>query len=355
MTETKHVTLVVTSIAEPSPILTALARGARKNGMTFIVIGDAASPPEFRLEDCRFYDLAQQRKLDFTFAGLCPTRHYARKNIGYLIALSEGAEIIIETDDDNIPRPGFWNARNRCQQLPVVAGTGWLNAYRYFTDVHIWPRGLPLEHVHTLGPDFDDLPRTNIDCPIQQGLADENPDVDAIYRLLMPLPQNFRADRRVALARGAWSPFNSQNTTWWRDVAALLYLPATCSFRMTDIWRSFVAQRIAWENDWGVLFHEATVRQERNDHNLSRDFRDEVRGYLGNAAIAEMLDGLRLEKGVANISANMRICYEVLLRMGVIGKGELQLLDAWLGDLRAIFAEDRKVRRPAKRMQGVAA
>jgi hypothetical protein len=332
----ERIAVVVTSIAAPNPILAALARGAQENGIPFIVIGDAASPEEFSLEGCRFYDLAKQTKLDFAFGRKCPTRHYARKNIGYLIALSEGAEIIVETDDDNFPRPGFWSRRTRRQRMPVVADTGWLNAYRYFTDANIWPRGLPLEHVHRVGPSFDDLPRVNIDCPIQQGLADENPDVDAVYRLVMPLPQNFRADRRVALARGTWSPFNSQNTTWWRDAAALLYLPATCSFRMTDIWRSFVAQRIAWENDWAVLFHEATVHQERNDHNLSRDFADEAQGYLNNAAIVEMLDALHLEAGIENIGANMRTCYEAFLSKGLVAKRELLLLDAWLDDLKTI-------------------
>ncbi|MBV5271274.1 MAG: DUF288 domain-containing protein, partial [Afipia sp.] len=79
-----------------------------------------------------------------------------------------------------------------------------------------------------------------------------NPDVDAIYRLTLPLPQSFREEQPVALGRNVWCPFNSQNTTWWKEAAPLLYLPSFCSFRMTDIWRSFVAQRIAWENGWHI-------------------------------------------------------------------------------------------------------
>ena len=61
---------------------------------------------------------------------------------------------------------------------------------------------------------------------------------------------------------------------------------------MTDIWRSFVAQRIAWANNWSILFHEPTVWQERNDHSLMRDFKDEVPGYLHNRRIGEVLDRL---------------------------------------------------------------
>jgi hypothetical protein len=44
--------------------------------------------------------------------------------------------------------------------------------------------------------------------------------------------------------------------------------------------RSFVAQRIPWENGWSALFESPTVWQDHNDHNLMRDLRDEVPGYL---------------------------------------------------------------------------
>ena len=328
--------LVVTSIAPPNAILQSLAQGCLEHGLNFIVIGDEASPPDFQLEGCRFYGLAEQRELGLSFALKCPTRHYARKNIGYLLALRAGARVIIETDDDNIPNREFWNERSRHQSTGVVEGAGWVNVYRYFTDANIWPRGLPLDRIRTPIPAFESLNQEDVDCPIQQGLADENPDVDAIYRLALPLPQSFAKKRRVALLSGSWSPFNSQNTTWWRDAFPLLYLPAYCSFRMTDIWRGFIAQRIAWTNDWGLLFHEPNVWQERNEHNLMRDFRDEVPGYLNNAAICEALGKLSLKPGLDKINDNLRVCYEELVRMELIGRQELDLVEAWITDLEDI-------------------
>ena len=325
--------VVVTSIAAPNAVLGALAEGCRGRGHRFIVVGDEASPAEFRLEGCDFYGLKEQRETGFKFAELCPTRHYARKNLGYLLAARGGATVIAETDDDNIPRESFWAERQRRQSVPTAEGAGWVNVYRYFTDEHIWPRGLPLERVKDAAPEFDSLALADVDCPVQQGLADENPDVDAIYRLVAPLPVSFRRDRRVALARGSWCPFNSQNTTWWGEAFALMYLPAYCSFRMTDIWRSFVAQRVMWEQGWGVLFHEPTVWQERNEHNLMRDFRDEVPGYLHNAAICEALARIRLAPGAGRMGENMLACYEKLVGMSLVGAQELPLLAAWLEDL----------------------
>ena len=102
---------------------------------------------------------------------------------------------------------------------------------------------------------------------------------------------------------------------------------------MTDIWRSFVAQRVAWEAGWSILFHEATVRQERNEHDLMRDFADEVPGYLNNHRISQALTDLALKSGVGNIPGNMRVCYAKLVEMDLVGTEELPLLDAWLADL----------------------
>jgi hypothetical protein len=328
--------VVVTSIAAPNAVLRALAEGCRARGHRFYVVGDVPSPADFRLEGCDFYGLDAQRATGFRFAELCPTRHYARKNVGYLLALREGARVIVETDDDNLPREEFWAERRRLQSAPALAGGGWVNVYRYFSDANLWPRGFPLERLRDAPAPFDSLAVGDADCPIQQGLADENPDVDAIYRLVSELPQSFRRDRRLALAEGSWCPFNSQNTTWWAEAAPLLYLPAYCSFRMTDIWRSFVAQRVAWANGWAVLFHEPTVRQERNEHNLLRDFRDEVPGYLNNAAICEALAGLDVRPGVERLGENLLVCYERLVGMGLVGREELPLLAAWLEDLERL-------------------
>lgn len=329
----EEIFVVVTSIAGPNKPLRALAQGCLKTDYHFIVIADVASPADFHLDGCDFYSLEKQRQTGLKFAQSCPTRHYARKNIGYLLAIRNGASTIIETDDDNIPYQDFWARRQRIQNAAIVENSGWVNVYRYFTDQHIWPRGFALEQVQKQVPQYESLSIRDVNCPVQQGLTDDNPDVDAIYRLALPLPQTFRKNRRVALTNGSWCPFNSQNATWWPDAFELLYLPSYCSFRMTDIWRSFIAQRIAWLNGWAILYHEPTMTQDRNVHNLLDDFKDEIPGYLHNIEICDCLAALQLEPGVERIADNLKVCYEKLVSMSLIGAEELQLLDAWLEDI----------------------
>lgn len=355
--------LVVTSIAgDSNPILQQLARGAHAAGWRFLIIGDTKSPATFSLAHCEFMSVSDQQAWsqshNLTYASLCPTRHYARKNIGYLEAIRAGAPFIVETDDDNQPieyvtpapqsdhqphRGAFFAPRSLNRTAKVLHHGGWVNLYRYWSTTDIWPRGFPLEHVQQGVPNLAETLAQRVDCPIQQGLADENPDVDAIYRLTRPLPVFFDSHEDIAITADAWCPFNSQNTTFFPQAFPLLYLPALCSFRMTDIWRSFIAQRICQAYQWPILFHDATVRQLRNDHNLIRDFEDEVSGYTLNAKICTALAALDLPSGEHHLAVNVRACYAHLVALGFLPPGELDLLDAWLHDLARVRSVARSV------------
>ena len=328
--------IVLTSINTPTPAVRSIAEECQLRKQRFIVIGDVTTPEPYAVDGCEYWSVEGQRRAGYSFAMACPTRSYARKNIGYLLAMSGGSEVIIETDDDNFPTQGFWDARSLRHGARLSYMDGWVNAYQFFTEVKVWPRGFPLDSVSAPGPWFELKANACLPCPIQQGLADQNPDVDAVYRLVGKLPITFRRDLKLLLGRGSWCPFNSQNTTWFPPAFPLMYLPATCSIRMTDIWRGFVAQRIGWENGWGIMFHSPTVYQDRNPHDLMSDFCDEVPGYLHNRAIAAGLDGLSLVPGVENIGRNMTACYELLVDMRMVDQAELRLLAAWLSDIEEI-------------------
>jgi hypothetical protein len=321
--------LIITSIAASDNVaLREYARQSVAHDTNFIVIGDTKSPPDFALPYCDFYNMERQRELPFSLARLLPAKHYARKNLGYLIAAKNGADVIIETDDDNFPYPDFWEKREKTHQAHLLQDKKHVNVYRYFTNENVWPRGFPLEYIRNEPPSLP--PSETIECLIQQGLADDNPDVDAIFRLVSPMTIKFGKRSPVAFGTNTICPFNSQNTTWFREAFPLLYLPSYCSFRMTDIWRSFVAQRICWTNGWNVLFHNATVWQERNSHNLMCDFADEIQGYLNNDAIIQSLSRLDLKAGVSHIPENLLLCYEQLIRMNLIEARETELIKAWI-------------------------
>ena len=315
-----------------------LARALDACGGRLLIAADKKGPRAYPLSKAQLLTLEQQIALPFRLPKLLPLNHYARKNVGYLVAISRGASCLYETDDDNAPNRN-WKPRSVTARAATIDRPGWCNVYAHFSRAVLWPRGFPLEEIMVSRK--SQFPRrrakpADVFSPIQQGLADGNPDVDAIWRLVQSADVRFASKPSLALARGVWCPFNSQTTWWWPEAYPLLYLPSYCTFRMTDIWRSFIAQRCVWELGGAVTFHSPEVVQDRNQHNLLRDFQDEVPGYLSNSRICDVLAQLKLTPGKASVSENLIRCYEALVKEGVFLRKELRLVKAWQADLDAI-------------------
>lgn len=326
-----NIAIVVTTIFEPTSALLKLADMAKAAGWRLIVVGDKKTPEKFFIEGTHYLSFRNQLDSNWTVAKHLPINHYARKNLGYLDAIASGADRIVETDDDNIPTPTFFHPVDATTLCRVVRNAGWVNVYRLFSDHNIWPRGFPLDQICLPKPAMLDALELMY-CPIQQGLADDDPDVDAIYRMVLGTPVVFDRKPPVGLVPGALCPINSQNTAWWPDAYPLMYLPSHCSFRLTDIWRGLIAIRIAGAQDWGVLFRSASVRQERNEHDFMDDFNKELDGYLRSKEVAQILADTILPTGKKEIPEAMILCYKALCEAGVFPDVEIQLLESWLID-----------------------
>lgn len=326
---TERLWSVITTIQAPTAAVIELAGRLQPHAATLVIIGDRKGPTAYPTPGTRFLSLADQLETPFGLARSLPTGHYSRKNVGYLLAIAEGAGCLYETDDDNAPLPN-WRAREAIASAGTIDAAGWCNVYRCFSDERIWPRGLPLDALTT---SFADRPKaaaaSSERSAIQQGLANGSPDVDAVWRLVLDRPFDFDDGPSVRLAPGTWCPFNSQSTWWWPEAFPLLYLPSHCSFRMTDIWRSFIAQRCLWELGQGVVFHAAEVHQERNEHDLMRDFNDEVPGYQRNRELVKVLEGVRLRAGTEAVADNLRACYDALIDAGFFDPAERKLVADW--------------------------
>lgn len=305
---------IVTTINKPTK---AIEKLHYYFGRYLLVVADKKTPADWQYKDTTL----------IPFDGSEPQNHYARKNIGYLNAIKSGATLIYDTDDDNIPNDN-WTFRGNVVMPHKTIG-GWCNVYNCFTDKQIWPRGFPLKDLHTRA----------FKSSIQQGLSDIEPDVDAVWRLVFNDQVTFTVSKSVYLKKGAWCPFNSQSTWWFPKAFPLMYLPVYSTFRMTDIWRSFVAQRCLWELGEGVTFHSPSeVYQDRNEHDLLKDFEDEIPGYLNNDLIVETLEALTLKPGEENVCSNILTCYQSIVDKGILPPEEIDSLKEWIKDYEAIAA-----------------
>lgn len=328
---------VITTINPPSK---TVARLGRVIGMTVVIVADQKTPENrWKHHWASYLSPEAQKKLSFNYVAYAPWNHYVRKNIGYLEAMRQGASVIYDTDDDNVPNKQWRPRQVDCAARTVDYGC-WFNIYASFQKTRVWPRGFPLDKVSTSIPTaravvkHSRLPLKSVHSPIQQGMADKNPDVDAVWRLVMPEKVTFEKRLSLALAPGTWCPFNSQSTWWWPEAYPLMYLPAFATFRMTDIWRSLVAQRCLWELGLSVAFHSpAEVVQHRNPHDLLHDFEDEVKGYLFNGRIATVLSKTKL---TGNLCKDLYRCYDALVDAKFLPASELAVLSAWITDIKTV-------------------
>jgi hypothetical protein len=300
------------------------------DGWEVVLVGDRKTPDidQDAFDGLTYLSIEDQRSLPGELHEL-PYDHYCRKNLGYQYAIQQGTEIIADTDDDNIPKADWDVWLSEAATERTVSGSTFANVYEYFTDDFVWPRGLPLDEVSTASPapierttdDFDDV-------GVVQGLADVEPDVDAIFRLVFDELVEFDDRPPVVLEEGTYSPFNSQNTLWpVETLYPYLYLPSTVTFRFTDILRSYVAQRGLWAAGKRLAFTGASVVQDRNVHDLMADFESEIPCYLRTRELVTTLESLELSGAPA---ADLETIYRELAQLGIVESEELVHLDRWL-------------------------
>lgn len=276
--------ICMTSINAPTDAVRQWVAWCKKNDWTLVVAGDRKTPEkEWAGIDCVFLPVGEQRGLEI------PLDNYARKNYAYLYAIEHKAELIFETDDDNYP-----GDMSDIGSGPIVKGEmaphdDFCNVFSMF-GVEAWPRGFPLDAPRTPGCT---MWTQRAWSPIQQYMCDDEPDVDAIFRLTRP-HKGFHFQRRgpVIMPPGTYCPFNSQMTLWYPEAYHLMYIPANCAFRCDDIIRGYVAQRLLWTMNGALTFKSPAVTQKRNPHNLLKDFESEIPLYLHAGEVPRLLSGV---------------------------------------------------------------
>ncbi len=327
---------VITSIFEPTE---AVRSFAAMPGHRLIVVGDRKTPEPWSCPGAEFLSARDQQSSGHSLAALLPWDHYCRKMLGYLRAIELGADVIVDTDDDNIPKAG-WGFPAFDGEFERIAGArGFVNVYRLFTDQRIWPRGLPLDRVRCDDDPSDGMGRGRCRVGVWQGLADGDPDVDAVYRLTSDEPCTFRERSPVVLGAGTLSPYNSQNTATRHELFPLLYMPVFVTFRFTDILRGLVAQPIMAHLGFELGFVGATVVQRRNPHDYMKDFVSEIPMYQHAGRVAGIVAGA-LAPGMA-VGDALVAAYEALWRAGIVPPDELPAVRAWLRDCDALMSRGR--------------
>lgn len=323
--------IIITTIYPKSEAITSFEN---YKDCHIIIIGDRKSHPINPSDNLIFLSVEEQSKLAYRLIEQCPFNHYSRKNIGYLYAIQQGANVIFDTDDDNIPYPGWKIPSFDCDN-ELISNARYINIYTYFTKEFIWPRGFPLDEIQNAKQiPFSINHSPTVKIGAWQGLTDGEPDTDAVYWLLVNKKIKFEKKESIYLQKGQFCPMNSQNTFWRREVFPYLYLPVTVSFRFTDILRGYIAQGLMWRQGFHVGFTAATLYQKRNPHNYMKDFADEYDCYLHIKQISDIIE--RVDSS-GDPFQDLYNVYKELVAAALVKQEELTYLDLWIEDCKRLL------------------
>ncbi len=337
---------VITTIAhEATKTMNVFLENSRE--FCLLVVGDRKSPDAYKLKAHadRFIYLTidKQNSLPLEIVSLTPENSFSRKNIGFMFAIANGAKIILDLDDDNIP------IKQNSTYFPIIETTGtfsspivnvqkegpvW-NPYPYYGAPNAWPRGFPLDKIMPLNRKLQTKHRKCLPI-IQQYMANRDPDVDAMYRLSHPLPMNYATNKEpMVLPQGVFCPYNAQATLHLYEAFWSMLLPKTVNGRVSDIWRSYISKYVMSSIPGTcIMFAPPAVRHDRNSHNYLRDFYSELPLYLLASQLVDRLSTHPPQSGP--LQGVLLNTYVTLYEMGVLEEEDVQYIIAWINDLNNI-------------------
>jgi len=301
---TKRIAIVVTTIFEPA-FLDGYVQNLRRFGrddVEIIVIIDRKTPASVA-ERCAHFGLlcptldeqeAFLRRFP-SMAGRIPYDSDNRRNVGFLMALDRGAELLISIDDDNycLDDVDFVGehlaAGTTIETASTESDDGWINICSLLessTNDEIFPRGFPYfqrRQARSLREDAS-LPAR---VAINVGLWLSDPDVDAMTRLTQAPRIRAAKDHSIRLGTGTWTPINTQNTAVVREaIAAYYYVRMGFSLgglridRYGDILSGYLIQKCVKTRGDAIRIGSPIADHRRTPHNLFKDLYHELAGMV---------------------------------------------------------------------------
>jgi hypothetical protein len=253
-------------------------------GWKLVVAGDLKTPKDYRLENGVYLSPEAQENLDKELSDLIGWNCIQRRNMSMLYAVKNGANLIALIDDDNIPLENWGKEIFVNKQIKVKSFDN--NAVAFDPvgaagELKLWHRGFPLELISSR--DYAHVNLKTIVPSVQANFWNGDPDIDALCRL-EHMPNVTFDTRKFPFTSGSLSPFNSQNTIVTSEVIGEYFLFPFVG-RMDDIWASYYLGARGSK----IIYHEPTVFQARNEHNLIEDMKKEYLGYENNLSIVKDL------------------------------------------------------------------
>jgi hypothetical protein len=274
--------IITTTINEPTEATIKFCKIADEKDFTFVIVGDTKTPHDSYKNLTDLYNNVvylspvEQDMLYPDLSEIIGWKTIQRRNIGFVYAYQNGAEVVATVDDDNIPYDSWGDNILLGQEIEVDEfenlSCPFFDALSTTEHNDLWHRGFPIEHLQVKN-NIEYKGKVKMTPLVQAEFWDGDPDIDAICRLSKKPIVKFKPFEPFTTKQ--LTPFNSQNTFLHRSVLKY-YSVFPYTGRMDDIWGSYVMQH-HFPNS--VIFAKASVYQARNPQDLVKNLENEIIGY----------------------------------------------------------------------------
>jgi hypothetical protein len=245
-------------------------------------------------------------------AFLIPYDSDNRRNIGFLMALQDGYDVLISIDDDNYCEQGeniFGTYVVTCQDsvklTAVHSSTGWFNVCDLLEiepGYQVYPRGFPYRKRHQEAKlEFtEETGRVRLNAGLWRG----DPDLDAITWLAAPVRAKSFKGQPLLLSQDTWSPINTQNTSLHPDLLVAFYfirmgfpIGGMTIDRYGDIFSGYFCQACVRHLGDRIRVGNPIAVHKRNSHHYLRDLTQELGCVWVLEDLTEWLREVRLQGG----------------------------------------------------------
>ncbi len=302
--------------------LTAILRGSRREAEVLVIDeGDEGLRRRNRelLEglSVRFFGPRERAEWfrarfgDDRYRAVIPERCHAENSFGLLVAYEEGADVIVELDDDVHPA-GWdvldWHVRNLGGGGAwLVEGASWYNTLENLVldpPVEAYPRGHPYDPSCRTGGyswRWVEVGR----CAFNMGQWLEVPDLDAVTTLyhgglrgVSRLRSVGMKRSRVVVGEGVFFAACSMNASLRAEAVPAfyqLYMNYMGLDRFDDIWSGVLLKRVCDALGERVCLGAPLVRHLRTPRDVFRDLRRELEGLAINEWLWRAVAGVEVE------------------------------------------------------------
>ena len=328
-------TVIITTTINVPHFLEGICKNMKKfnhsvNQNEIIVIADLKTPQGASLF-CKkitkkygfkihFFDIEFQNKFFKKkykkLYSLFPLNDAIRKLLGSIYLFDNLPSRLIFIDDDNY----IYNNKdfikghlitNKTKSVKVVSSKAkWPNLYKYFkerSDVPFYARGYPWKHRNIQAKNFKATLKTKkiiANCGYILG----DPDIDASSRLFWPIEtMDVKEKSHLALEKNNFFPLNDQNTSLAKDYIPLYFKPMAGG-RNSDIWTSYLIEKVSHSFKETVSYGPSFLKQIRNKHDYWKDYELEKQHNIATDLFADILEKINIKDKRNKIDAFIELC-----------------------------------------------